>query len=131
MPPAAHFAHAGTAAAVEGDTSIDNWLVPIVADGEAGFGGALGQDQSRRRRRFGVEGADCHARLGARRSELRFECLGTLSSSENQISHGCRTPRNAILTISVSSRNRHLRRTNSLNLQSNIYPIQKRTGKFG
>jgi isocitrate lyase len=28
-------------AAVEGDTSIDNWLVPIVADGEAGFGGAL------------------------------------------------------------------------------------------
>lgn len=28
-------------ARVEGDTSIDNWLVPIVADGEAGFGGAL------------------------------------------------------------------------------------------
>ena len=28
-------------AAVEGDKSIDNWLVPIVADGEAGFGGAL------------------------------------------------------------------------------------------
>ena len=28
-------------AKVEGDTSIDNWLVPIVADGEAGFGGAL------------------------------------------------------------------------------------------
>jgi isocitrate lyase len=26
---------------VEGDDSIDNWLVPIVADGEAGFGGAL------------------------------------------------------------------------------------------
>ncbi|WP_024801905.1 isocitrate lyase [Nocardia sp. BMG51109] len=26
---------------VEGDTSVDNWLVPIVADGEAGFGGAL------------------------------------------------------------------------------------------
>lgn len=26
---------------VEGDNSIDNWLVPIVADGEAGFGGAL------------------------------------------------------------------------------------------
>ncbi|MGO3362218.1 MAG: isocitrate lyase [Corynebacterium sp.] len=26
---------------VEGDESIDNWLVPIVADGEAGFGGAL------------------------------------------------------------------------------------------
>jgi isocitrate lyase len=28
-------------AAVEGDTSVKNWLVPIVADGEAGFGGAL------------------------------------------------------------------------------------------
>ncbi len=28
-------------AAVEGDTSVGNWLVPIVADGEAGFGGAL------------------------------------------------------------------------------------------
>src|SRR5450631_4088381 len=28
-------------AAVEGDTSIENWLAPIVADGEAGFGGAL------------------------------------------------------------------------------------------
>jgi isocitrate lyase len=28
-------------ARVEGDTSVDNWLVPIVADGEAGFGGAL------------------------------------------------------------------------------------------
>ena len=26
---------------VEGDTSVENWLVPIVADGEAGFGGAL------------------------------------------------------------------------------------------
>ncbi|MDO5512704.1 isocitrate lyase [Corynebacterium sp.] len=26
---------------VEGDTSVDNWLLPIVADGEAGFGGAL------------------------------------------------------------------------------------------
>ncbi|CAM3989011.1 isocitrate lyase [Smaragdicoccus niigatensis] len=26
---------------VEGDTSVPNWLVPIVADGEAGFGGAL------------------------------------------------------------------------------------------
>ncbi|QWQ84918.1 isocitrate lyase [Corynebacterium glutamicum] len=25
----------------EGDTSVDNWVVPIVADGEAGFGGAL------------------------------------------------------------------------------------------
>lgn len=25
----------------EGDTTVDNWLVPIVADGEAGFGGAL------------------------------------------------------------------------------------------
>lgn len=28
-------------ARVEGDDSVDNWLVPIVADGEAGFGGAL------------------------------------------------------------------------------------------
>src|ERR1700761_1766570 len=28
-------------AKVEGDTSIQNWLAPIVADGEAGFGGAL------------------------------------------------------------------------------------------
>ncbi len=28
-------------AKVEGDTSVDNWVVPIVADGEAGFGGAL------------------------------------------------------------------------------------------
>ncbi|PTR31170.1 isocitrate lyase [Rhodococcus sp. OK519] len=28
-------------AKVEGDTSVDNWLAPIVADGEAGFGGAL------------------------------------------------------------------------------------------
>ena len=28
-------------ASVEGDDSVDNWLVPIVADGEAGFGGAL------------------------------------------------------------------------------------------
>ncbi|MFZ2511664.1 MAG: isocitrate lyase [Gordonia sp. (in: high G+C Gram-positive bacteria)] len=28
-------------ASVEGDKSVDNWLVPIVADGEAGFGGAL------------------------------------------------------------------------------------------
>src|SRR6202167_669873 len=28
-------------ATVEGDTSIENWLAPIVADGEAGFGGAL------------------------------------------------------------------------------------------
>src|SRR4029450_6478930 len=27
-------------AKVEGDTSVDNWLVPIVVDGEAGFGGA-------------------------------------------------------------------------------------------
>ncbi|RDI52089.1 isocitrate lyase [Nocardia mexicana] len=27
--------------AVEGDTSVPNWLVPIVADAEAGFGGAL------------------------------------------------------------------------------------------
>ena len=26
---------------VEGDDSVDNWLLPIVADGEAGFGGAL------------------------------------------------------------------------------------------
>ena len=26
---------------IEGDTSVDNWLLPIVADGEAGFGGAL------------------------------------------------------------------------------------------
>jgi isocitrate lyase len=28
-------------AKVEGDTSVANWLAPIVADGEAGFGGAL------------------------------------------------------------------------------------------
>lgn len=28
-------------ARTEGDTSVDNWVVPIVADGEAGFGGAL------------------------------------------------------------------------------------------
>ncbi len=28
-------------AKVEGDTSIENWLAPIVADAEAGFGGAL------------------------------------------------------------------------------------------
>ncbi|GAA5044852.1 isocitrate lyase [Nocardia callitridis] len=28
-------------AAVEGDTSVKNWLAPIVADAEAGFGGAL------------------------------------------------------------------------------------------
>src|SRR6202000_2151939 len=28
-------------AKVEGDTSIENWLAPIAADGEAGFGGAL------------------------------------------------------------------------------------------
>ena len=28
-------------ARVEGDKSVDNWVVPIVADGEAGFGGAL------------------------------------------------------------------------------------------
>ena len=28
-------------ARIEGDTAVDNWLVPIVADGEAGFGGAL------------------------------------------------------------------------------------------
>ena len=28
-------------ARVEGDTAVDNWVVPIVADGEAGFGGAL------------------------------------------------------------------------------------------
>ena len=28
-------------ARVEGDDSVENWLVPIVADGEAGFGGAL------------------------------------------------------------------------------------------
>lgn len=28
-------------ARVEGDNSVDNWVVPIVADGEAGFGGAL------------------------------------------------------------------------------------------
>ncbi|WP_290704398.1 isocitrate lyase, partial [Gordonia sp. UBA5067] len=28
-------------ASVEGDQAVDNWLVPIVADGEAGFGGAL------------------------------------------------------------------------------------------
>ena len=28
-------------AKIEGDTSVDNWLAPIVADGEAGFGGAL------------------------------------------------------------------------------------------
>lgn len=28
-------------ARVEGDDSVDNWVVPIVADGEAGFGGAL------------------------------------------------------------------------------------------
>src|SRR6202163_4939691 len=28
-------------AKVEGDRAVDNWLVPIVADGEAGFGGAL------------------------------------------------------------------------------------------
>lgn len=26
---------------IEGDDSVDNWLLPIVADGEAGFGGAL------------------------------------------------------------------------------------------
>ena len=26
---------------VEGDTSVENWLLPIVADAEAGFGGAL------------------------------------------------------------------------------------------
>ena len=28
-------------ARLEGDTSVPNWLAPIVADGEAGFGGAL------------------------------------------------------------------------------------------
>src|SRR6201985_3368870 len=28
-------------AKVEGDTSVENWLGPIVADGEAGFGGGL------------------------------------------------------------------------------------------
>src|ERR1700739_16002 len=28
-------------AAVEGDRSVDDWLVPIVADGGAGFGGGL------------------------------------------------------------------------------------------
>lgn len=28
-------------ARVEGDDSVDNWVVPVVADGEAGFGGAL------------------------------------------------------------------------------------------
>lgn len=28
-------------ARIEGDNSVDNWLLPIVADGEAGFGGAL------------------------------------------------------------------------------------------
>ncbi|MCH6196365.1 isocitrate lyase [Corynebacterium mastitidis] len=28
-------------ARVEGDDSVDNWLVPVVADAEAGFGGAL------------------------------------------------------------------------------------------
>ncbi|MFE0751132.1 isocitrate lyase [Gordonia sp. NPDC058843] len=28
-------------ARVEGDDTVDNWVVPIVADGEAGFGGAL------------------------------------------------------------------------------------------
>ncbi|KXP11664.1 isocitrate lyase, partial [Tsukamurella pseudospumae] len=28
-------------AKVEGDNAVDNWVVPIVADGEAGFGGAL------------------------------------------------------------------------------------------
>ena len=28
-------------ARVEGDTSVENWLAPIVADAEAGFGGAL------------------------------------------------------------------------------------------
>ncbi len=28
-------------ARLEGDTSVDNWLAPIVADGEAGFGGPL------------------------------------------------------------------------------------------
>ncbi|KAA9221517.1 isocitrate lyase [Corynebacterium amycolatum] len=28
-------------ARIEGDDSVDNWLLPIVADGEAGFGGAL------------------------------------------------------------------------------------------
>ena len=28
-------------ARIEGDTAVDNWLVPIVADAEAGFGGAL------------------------------------------------------------------------------------------
>src|ERR1700752_2559799 len=28
-------------AKVEGDRSVENWLVPIVADGEAGFGGGL------------------------------------------------------------------------------------------
>ena len=28
-------------AKIEGDTSVENWLAPIVADGEAGFGGAL------------------------------------------------------------------------------------------
>jgi isocitrate lyase len=28
-------------AKVEGDRSVENWLAPIVADGEAGFGGAL------------------------------------------------------------------------------------------
>ena len=28
-------------AKIEADTSVKNWLVPIVADGEAGFGGAL------------------------------------------------------------------------------------------
>lgn len=28
-------------AKLEGDTSVENWLAPIVADGEAGFGGAL------------------------------------------------------------------------------------------
>ena len=28
-------------ARIEGDTSVEDWLLPIVADGEAGFGGAL------------------------------------------------------------------------------------------
>ena len=34
-------------ARIEGDTSVDNWLLPIVADGEAGFGGALVSDGRR------------------------------------------------------------------------------------
>ena len=56
-------------AAIEGDKSVENWLAPIVADGEAGFGGALNVYELQKAMiAAGVAGSHWEDQLASRRS---------------------------------------------------------------